>query len=140
VTSAGGSAVVRLQCSKLGSSGWLAASSSTTSGAAAPSAWRSRVSASSREPVDDRDLARIEELAALGPVREAIAAALRDLPPAQRDAVAVRVVDELPYPEVARRLGVTEGNAHARVSRGLRAVAHSLDESTLVARQEVGDV
>jgi DNA-directed RNA polymerase specialized sigma24 family protein len=37
------------------------------------------------------------------------------------------VLDELPYEAVAEQLGVTEQTARARVSRGLRRLAASLD-------------
>ena len=40
----------------------------------------------------------------------------------------LRVVEELDYPVVAARLGVTEATARARVSRGLRLLAVALDD------------
>ena len=40
----------------------------------------------------------------------------------------MRIVDELPYPDVARRLEITEQAARARVSRGLASLAALLDE------------
>jgi DNA-directed RNA polymerase specialized sigma24 family protein len=46
---------------------------------------------------------------------------------ARADALHLRVVQELDYAVVARRLGVTEATARARVSRGLRKLAESLD-------------
>jgi RNA polymerase sigma-70 factor (ECF subfamily) len=42
--------------------------------------------------------------------------------------VRLRVVDELPYPDVAARLGISEQAARARVSRALRALAGALDD------------
>ena len=39
----------------------------------------------------------------------------------------LRVVDELGYPAIATRLGISEQAARARVSRGLRALAGALD-------------
>src|ERR687887_646220 len=71
--------------------------------------------------------ARIEELAALGELRTAVVAALADLGSEQREAVRLRVVDELGYPAIATRLGISEQAARARVSRGLRALATALD-------------
>ena len=53
--------------------------------------------------------------------------ALAELGPEQREAVRLRVVDELGYPAVAARLGVSEQTARARVSRGLRALAAAVD-------------
>jgi DNA-directed RNA polymerase specialized sigma24 family protein len=38
------------------------------------------------------------------------------------------VVDELPYDEVARRLGCSEGAARVRVSRALTRLAETLEE------------
>jgi len=49
------------------------------------------------------------------------------LPAEQREALQLRVVDELDYPTVADRLGVSEVAARARVSRALRALAGALD-------------
>jgi DNA-directed RNA polymerase specialized sigma24 family protein len=41
--------------------------------------------------------------------------------------VRLRVVDELAYPVVAARLGITEQAARARVSRALRVLAVALE-------------
>jgi len=70
---------------------------------------------------------RIEELAALGELRSAVQGALAELGPEQREAVRLRVVDELGYPAIAARLGISEQTARARVSRGLRALAAAVD-------------
>jgi RNA polymerase sigma-70 factor (ECF subfamily) len=72
------------------------------------------------------DLARIEELADLTAIRSAVAQRFASLSTQQRDALQLRVIDELPYPEVARRLAVSEDAARARVSRGLRQLVTSL--------------
>ena len=69
---------------------------------------------------------RIEEEAGLAGLRAELDDALGRLSPAQRDALQLRVVDELPYETVARRLGVSEQTARARVSRGLRALGETL--------------
>src|SRR5215218_3034033 len=61
-----------------------------------------------RVELDDEALHRIEELADLAPVRERLDAALAELPPDSAEAVRLRVDAELPYAEVARRLGCTE--------------------------------
>jgi RNA polymerase sigma-70 factor (ECF subfamily) len=71
--------------------------------------------------------ARIEELAELGELRAAVVAALAELGSEQREAVRLRVVDELEYPAIAGRRGISEQAARARVSRGLRALAAALD-------------
>ena len=77
--------------------------------------------------LDDEAIAEIERAAELGGVRAVLAAELRKLGENQRHALQLRIVEELPYPEVARRLGTTEPAARARVSRGLRALAVALE-------------
>ncbi|HEY3774967.1 MAG TPA: sigma factor-like helix-turn-helix DNA-binding protein [Solirubrobacteraceae bacterium] len=47
--------------------------------------------------------------------------------PQHRDALRLRVVEERPYPEVARVLGISEQAARARVSRGLRSLRSVLE-------------
>lgn len=78
-------------------------------------------------PLSEDDYARIEELAGTESIRAAVAAALAKLGAGQRIAVRLRVIDELPYPVVAERLGVSEQTARARVSRALRSLAVVLD-------------
>jgi RNA polymerase sigma-70 factor, ECF subfamily len=77
---------------------------------------------------------RVEELAGLEELRATVAAELQLLPPDQRDAVRLRVVDELDYAEVAARLDITQQTARARVSRGLRAL-----NDAVKAMEEVPD-
>ena len=79
-----------------------------------------------RRSLTDQEHDRIEELAASAPLRERVAEALAALPPDQRDAVRLRVVEEESYAAVAERLGVSETAARARVSRGLRALRRDL--------------
>jgi RNA polymerase sigma-70 factor (ECF subfamily) len=74
------------------------------------------------------DYARIEELASTEDLRAFVAEALGELSAGQRDALRLRVVDDLPYPTVAARLGISEDAARARVSRALRALAHAFDQ------------
>jgi RNA polymerase sigma-70 factor, ECF subfamily len=71
---------------------------------------------------------RVEALADLVSVRSTLTAALGELPAAQADAVRLRVVDDLPYADVAGRLGISEGAARVRVSRGLTRLAELLEE------------
>lgn len=73
------------------------------------------------------DIAEIERAAGLATLRSALESELRNLSVGQREALQLRVVEELPYVEVARRLGISEPTARARVSRGLRALAVALD-------------
>jgi RNA polymerase sigma factor (sigma-70 family) len=75
--------------------------------------------------VDDVEL--VEERAGLGVLRTEVHARLSGLNPGLRDAVRLRVVDELHYPEVAMLLGISEQAARARVSRGLRALRAVLE-------------
>jgi RNA polymerase sigma-70 factor, ECF subfamily len=76
------------------------------------------------------DLVEIERAAELVELRAALTAGLEQLSGAQREAVRLRVVEEVPYRDVARRLGVSEPTARARVSRGLRALAVALEPAT----------
>ena len=78
-------------------------------------------------PLAEDDHARIEELADLRGLRSTVAEHFERLSTAQQRAVRLRVIDEMPYPEVARQLGVSEDTARSRVSRGLRRLGHSLD-------------
>jgi RNA polymerase sigma factor (sigma-70 family) len=74
------------------------------------------------------DYERIEDLVDFAPIRGAVAEALGSLREDHREALRFRVVEELAYPEVARRLGCSEQNARQRVSRGLRRMALVLQE------------
>jgi RNA polymerase sigma-70 factor (ECF subfamily) len=79
----------------------------------------------------DDEHTRIEELADLRRIRSTLAEHFERLSTDQQRAVRLRVIEEMPYPEVARRLGVSEDTARARVSRGLRRLGNSLDEALL---------
>src|SRR3954469_10641609 len=74
----------------------------------------------------DPQIERIEDMAGLSEVAAPLAEALASLPEDQRRAVELRVVEEYGYAEVAQALGITEQNARARVSRGLRGLALAL--------------
>lgn len=77
--------------------------------------------------VSEDDSERIVELAGLAELRDRVASAFSDLSGDQREALRLRVIDELPYPEIAESLGVSEQTARARVSRGLRRLADALE-------------
>lgn len=79
-----------------------------------------------RVALSDREIERVEELAASAQLREAVARRLDELPPDQRDAVRLRVLEERPYQEVAEQMRISPVAARARVSRGLRALELSL--------------
>ncbi len=81
-----------------------------------------------RPQLNDADLARLERVAGLDELREALSVALAAMPELQRDALRLRVVDGLSYGELARRLDVSEQTVRARVSRGLRALSATLSE------------
>jgi RNA polymerase sigma factor (sigma-70 family) len=84
-----------------------------------------------RRALHDFEYDRIEELAG----RHEIAVRVRDgfdgLDDGQRDALRLRIVEERPYAEVARELGVSEPTARARVSRALRALRESPESASL---------
>jgi len=91
-------------------------------------------------PVHDlpaEDYERIEELVDLAPIRDALVEALATLGEEQRDALQLRVIDELSYPDVASQLGCGEAAARQRVSRGLRRIAIVLQERGLSLATEV---
>lgn len=73
------------------------------------------------------DLAEIERASGISALRSTLAVELSKLSSNQRDALRLRIVQELPYEEVARRLGTSESTARARVSRGMRALAVALE-------------
>ena len=54
---------------------------------------------------------------------------LDTLPAHQRDAVRMRVLEDLEYPDIARALGTTPGAARVRVHRGLNALKRHLTSS-----------
>jgi len=83
--------------------------------------------------LSDEDYDRVVELAGLAELRSVVAEAFERLQPDQREAVRLRIVGELSYPEVAAQLGVTEPTARARVSRGLRQLAAGPRVKELIA-------
>jgi DNA-directed RNA polymerase specialized sigma24 family protein len=50
------------------------------------------------------------------------------LPPGERGAVEMRVIEQLSYPDIAHRLSVRPAAARLRVSRALRRLANQLRE------------
>jgi RNA polymerase sigma factor (sigma-70 family) len=75
-------------------------------------------------PIDATHAAPDES--ALDGLDEDIEAALAELGEDQRRAVELRVLDELAYDEVGRRLGISAGAARVRVSRGLARLRRHL--------------
>jgi RNA polymerase sigma factor (sigma-70 family) len=90
------------------------------------SARRDRVETGARErlglPVElsEDDFEAVDER--LSP-RRSLQEALEELPPHERRALELRVVDELPYEDVARSLRIRPAAARLRVSRALRRLA-----------------
>jgi RNA polymerase sigma-70 factor, ECF subfamily len=72
-----------------------------------------------RPEAGPEELAHIEELGAMGELRLRLASQMEELPAGYREAVRLRVVEELAYPEVAQQLAITEAAARMRVSRAL---------------------
>jgi RNA polymerase sigma-70 factor (ECF subfamily) len=72
-----------------------------------------------RPVADAEELRRVEELGAMDELREWLVVGMQELPEGYREAVRLRVVEELPYLEVARMLAITETAARMRVSRAL---------------------
>lgn len=75
-----------------------------------------------RRSLSDHEYERIEELAGIGELRAVLGAEAGSLSTEQQHALWLRVVEEQPYGEIARRTGTTETTARARVSRALRAL------------------
>jgi RNA polymerase sigma-70 factor, ECF subfamily len=77
----------------------------------------------------------IERAAELSP---ALDEALAELPLRRRQAVQLRVLEDLPYDVIAKRLGCSEQTARAHVSRGLRRLERALapDNDLLVPEGE----
>jgi len=73
---------------------------------------------------------RIEDLADLANHRAAIQDAVAHLSTPIGDAVRFRVLEELPYADVAERLGCSPATARQRVARGLRQLADQLEVLT----------
>jgi RNA polymerase sigma factor (sigma-70 family) len=75
--------------------------------------------------------AEIVRRAGLDEIRDAIAAGVAMLSDDAREAIQLRVVDELSYSDLASRLAISEQAARLRVSRGMRVLARVLDSQTL---------
>lgn len=82
-----------------------------------------------RRALTDREIERIEELAGLAKLRSIAAARLAELPPDQQIAVRLRVLEDLPYLEVAARMGTNVAGARTHVSRGLRRLSRQLQDA-----------
>jgi RNA polymerase sigma factor (sigma-70 family) len=75
-----------------------------------------------RGRLDDAALEQVESAASAELVRVELREGFESLPPDQRDAVALRVLLDHDYAELAHAVGVSEVVARKRVSRGLSAL------------------
>jgi RNA polymerase sigma-70 factor (ECF subfamily) len=80
-----------------------------------------------RRTLTDKEIERIEELAASQSIREAVVRSLDRLPEDQREAVRLRIVEGLPYADVASRLGLTPSGTRTRVTRAMRTLRGMLE-------------
>lgn len=76
--------------------------------------------------LSEPELDRIEELAGLAALRRRVAECLNELPADQRLVLELRVLEELSYEQVARRLDVSGQTVRKRVSRALGVLATRL--------------
>jgi RNA polymerase sigma factor (sigma-70 family) len=79
--------------------------------------------------LDDESIARIEALADVDAQRPALREALGRMTDLERDAVQLRVLEELDYQTIAARLGCSEVTARGRVHRGLTRLARVMEVS-----------
>lgn len=105
----------------------------TTAYRLAVSRWRRTVLG--RRPAD-RALSLPTQTEAPSESHVALIAALRQLPEAQRRAIVLHHVCDLPVAEVAREVGVPEGTVKARLSRGRTALAALLSDTPGPGLQE----
>ncbi len=77
--------------------------------------------------LDSERVSAIEKLAGLDDLSRLLRSELAHVPAGQRDAIQLRVIEELSYPAVAMELRISEQAARLRVSRGLRALATGLE-------------
>jgi RNA polymerase sigma-70 factor (ECF subfamily) len=74
----------------------------------------------------EQDFDSVDERISAAQASAGLASALASLPKPQRDAVELRVIEELPYPDVADTLGCSEVAARLRVMRALGTLARLL--------------
>ena len=92
---------------------------------AARSRWRRRRWLRESVPLTDLSATAYADL---GTERLDLLAALRQLPAAQREAIGLHHLADLPVAEVADTLGIPVGTVKARLSRGRAALAHLLED------------
>jgi RNA polymerase sigma-70 factor, ECF subfamily len=77
--------------------------------------------------LDDESIVAIEALADIDGQEPALEAAMARMTEVEREAVELRIVEELNYDEIAARLGCSQGSARTRVHRGLARVTSLLE-------------
>lgn len=92
----------------------------TTAYRLAVSRWRRRKRG---ERAPDRAVGSATEMPAVDESHVALVAALKQLPEAQRQALVLHHIADLPVHQVAAEVGVPEGTIKARLSRGRAALA-----------------
>jgi RNA polymerase sigma-70 factor (ECF subfamily) len=97
----------------------------TTAYRLAVSRWRRTVRG--RRPVD-RAVGAATVAPPVSEAHVALVAALKQLPEAQRQALVLHHIADLPVQDVAREVGVPEGTIKARLSRGRAALAALLSD------------
>jgi RNA polymerase sigma factor (sigma-70 family) len=80
----------------------------------------------------DTDEAWVDDYVDEEPARVAVRGALQSLSEADQRVIHLRVVDRLPYDEVARELGCSAGAARVRSSRALARLRAAVDQSARV--------
>jgi RNA polymerase sigma-70 factor (ECF subfamily) len=78
-------------------------------------------------PLDNESIVAIEALADSEDRKLALGAAMARMTEVEREAVELRVVQELNYDEIATRLGCSRGSARTRVHRGLARLTSLLE-------------
>jgi len=86
--------------------------------------------------VQENEHTQLELEANLFALRTLLREALDRLPVTRSRAVQLRVLEGLPYEEVAARLGCSEQAARAHVSRGLRQLQRQIDHEQIVDLEE----
>jgi RNA polymerase sigma-70 factor (sigma-E family) len=69
-----------------------------------------------------------EQAAILGEEHRDVVAALRRLPARQREALVLRYFMDLPEPEIATAMGISQGTVKSTTSRAIAALARQLKE------------
>jgi RNA polymerase sigma-70 factor (sigma-E family) len=75
------------------------------------------------------DAESAEDLAILGEANRAVLAAIRRLPPRQREAVVLRYYLDMTEEQAAQAMGVSRGTVKSATSRGIAALARMLEET-----------